>query len=398
MYTECDNPGSTPTLQGRSILLAMSWYDHRVHLGISRFAKARGWRVDARMANSTEMAWGWKGDGVITKLGCSTLDTEIRDFVLGLGCPAIDLSVYGPTEGISAIEFDPLLIGRLAAAHFIERGFRRFAWFPDINQPPIRLRREGFERALSEEGFGPEAVVRITPGDQDAPWEQSERSLGERLRSMELPIGVLCFNDEWGSRILRACEGVGLRVPQDIAVLGVDNNELVCEHLSVPLSSVSLDFESWGMSAATRLADLMDLRSERRPSAALELMAPQGIVTRQSTDTLAISHPDVARAARFIAENYGKRLTASDVIAHGRLSGSGLKQAFRTHLRRSISDEIQRVRFEAVQNLLRTTDWTLDRIAEDCGLGNVRNLHRLFARFEQGSPSEFRKRAQHSTR
>lgn len=394
MNTECDNLSTPASLQGRSILLAMSWYDHRVHLGISRFAKAHGWRVDARMANSTEMAWGWKGDGVITKFGCSTLDTEIRDFVLGLGCPAIDLSVFGPTEGISAIEFDPLQIGRLAAAHFIERGFRRFAWFPDIDQPPIRLRREGFEQALADEGFGPESVVCIAPGDQDTPWEHSERWLGERLRSMELPIGVLCFNDEWGSRILRACEGVGLRVPKDVAVLGVDNNELVCEHLSVPLSSVALDFESWGMSAATRLSELMDHTNVESSPAALELMAPQGIVTRQSTDTLAISHPDVARAARFIAENYGKRLTASDVIAHGRLSGSGLKQAFRSHLRRSISDEIQRVRFEAVQNLLRTTDWTLDRIAQDCGLGNVRNLHRLFAKFENDSPSSYRKRAQ----
>lgn len=394
MNTECDNPGTVEPQLGRSILLAMSWYDHRIHLGISRFAKAHGWRVDARMANSTEMAWGWKGDGVITKLGCSTLDTEIRDFVLGLGCPAIDLSVFGPTEGIAAIEFDPLQIGRQAAAHFIERGFRRFAWFPDIDQPPIRLRREGFEQALAEEGFGPESVARILTGEQDSPWEHSERWLGERLRSMELPVGVLCFNDEWGSRILRACEGVGLRVPQDVAVLGVDNNELVCEHLSVPLSSVALDFESWGTAAANRLAELMELPADQRPVGALELMVPRGIVTRQSTDTLAISHPDVARAARFIAENYGTQLSASDVIVQGRLSGSGLKQAFRTHLRRSISDEIQRVRFEAVQKRLRTTDWTLDRIAQDCGLGNVRNLHRLFAKHESDSPSNYRKRAQ----
>ncbi|MCA9299695.1 MAG: hypothetical protein KDA28_11545, partial [Phycisphaerales bacterium] len=113
----------------RLILLAMSWYDHRVHLGISKYAKERGWRVDARMANSTEMAWGWQGDGVITKLGCSTLDEEIRDFVLGLECPTVDMSVFGPGEGLPAIEFDPLQIGRLAATHFIERGFRRFAWY-----------------------------------------------------------------------------------------------------------------------------------------------------------------------------------------------------------------------------------------------------------------------------
>ncbi len=396
MNTECDNPGTRNSQSGRSILLAMSWYDHRVHLGISRFAKAHGWRVDARMANSTEMAWGWKGDGVITKLGCSTLDTEIRDFVLGLGCPAIDLSVFGPSVGISAIEFDPLLIGQLAARHFIERGFRRFAWFPDIDQPPIRLRLEGFERALEQEGFEPEALVRLGPGATDAAWERGEAELGDRLASIRAPVGVLCFNDEWGSRVIRACERAGLRVPQDVAVMGVDDNELICEHLSVSLTSVALDFESWGTASASRLGELMDAGAARRTDAGLELIRPRGVVTRQSTDVLAISHPDVAHAARYIAANYKQRLMASDVIRQSRLSGSGLKQAFQTHLRRSISDEIQRVRYEAMRKLLIETDWTLDRVADEVGLGNARNLHRLFARFEQSSPSEFRKRAQNS--
>ena len=108
---------------------------------------------------------------------------------------------------------------------------------------------------------------------------------------------------------------------------------------------------------------------------------------------LAISHPDVAQAARFIAENYARNITASDVVAQSRLSGSGLKRAFRTHLRRSISDEIQRVRYEAIRRLLTDTDWTLDRVAGDVGLGSARNLHRLFERYTSLSPSEFRRKS-----
>lgn len=393
MNTECDILDTPSPRSGRSVLLAMSWYDHRVHLGISKFAKAHGWRVDARMANSTEMAWGWTGDGVITKLGCSTLDAEIRDFVLGLGCPAIDMSVFGPSEGLPAIEFDPVAIGRLAATHFIERGFRKFAWFPLIDQPPITIRRQGFADALAAEGFHVDCLTSIEPTTSAAGWEVSELTLGRQLASLDSPVGVLCFNDEWGSRVIRACEQVGLSVPRDVAVLGVDDNELVCEHLSVPLSSVSLDFESWGMSAAERLGLLMD-DTDQAKHPELELITPRGVITRQSTDVLAISHPDVAKAARYIAEHFTKRITASDVIIQSRLSASGLKQAFRTHLRRSISDEIQRVRYEAVQLYLRTTDWTLDHIAKETGLGDVRNLHRLFERYEAESPTQYRKRMQ----
>ncbi|MCA9298939.1 MAG: helix-turn-helix domain-containing protein, partial [Phycisphaerales bacterium] len=197
------------------------------------------------------------------------------------------------------------------------------------------------------------------------------------------------------SRVIRACERVGLRVPEDVAVLGVDDNELVCEHLSVPLSSVGLDLEMWGAMAAARLGALMDRPAGAPPpEPTLELFAPRQIVTRQSTDILAVAHPDVAAAAKYIATHFASRLTARDVIDQSRLSGSGLKQAFRTHLRRSISDEIQRVRLEAVRRLLVETDWTLDRIASDVGLGDVRNLHRLFDRFEQESPTEYRRQRQ----
>lgn len=393
MDTIQDNLDSAAVPTGKSVLLAMSWYDHRTHLGISRFAKQHGWRVDARMANSTEMAWGWRGDGVITKIGCSAVDEDLREFITQLNCPTIDLSMFGPQLGFPSLEFDPAQIGRLAAEHFLERGLSNFAWFPYVDALPITMRREGFESAIHE--LAGASVHRIpipetTASDTD--WTSEEILLARYLSTLPRPIAVLCFNDEWGSRIIRACETAGLRVPEDVAVLGVDDNQLICEHQPVTLSSVQLDLEHWGRVAAGMLGKLMIASSASEPS--LEFIAPSGISVRESTDVISVNHSDVLQAARFISERYKHGINASDVIKQGRLSGSGLKQAFRKHLGRSINEEIRRVRYEHTRRLLVETDWTLDRIAYEVGLNDARSLHRLFALHHEETPSEYRRKLQ----
>lgn len=389
-----DNLDSVQVPTGRSVLLAMSWYDHRTHLGISRFAKKHGWRVDARMANSTEMAWGWRGDGVITKIGCSTVDEDLREFITQLNCPTIDLSMFGPDLGFPSLEFDPAQIGRLAAKHFLERGLTNFAWFPYVNALPITMRREGFESAIQQ--LASASVHRIpipesTANDTD--WTSEEILLARHLATLPRPIAVLCFNDEWGSRIIRACETAGLRVPEDVAVLGVDDNQLICEHQPVTLSSVQLDLEYWGMVAAAKLGQLMG-KPVMVHEPKLEFIAPRGISVRESTDVISVDHSDVLQAAKYIAERYKNGINTSDVIRHGRLSSSGLKQAFRKHLGRTINDEIRRVRYEHTRRLLVETDWTLDRIANEVGLNDARSLHRLFALHHDETPNEYRRKLQ----
>ena len=391
MDTKQDNLDTHRIPTGKSVLLAMSWYDHRTHLGISRFAKQHGWRVDARMANSTEMAWGWKGDGVITKIGCSAIDEDLQAFISELDCPKVDLSVFGPDLGYPAIEFDPNEIGKLAADHFLERGFSHFAWFPEMDALPVRMRCDGFKRAIQDRTGGIVHPIGLNSTDQaSSDWSSEELDLGRRIEQLPKPVAVLCFNDEWGARVIRACESVGLRVPEDVAVLGVDDNQLICEHQPITLSSVQLDLEHWGMIAATKLGELMN-SPESAPEAGIEFIPPRGISARQSTEVVSVEHTDVAQAARFIAENFDRKISVADVIAHSRLSGSGLKQAFRKHLGRSINDELRRVRAEHIRRLLCETDWTLDHIAESVGLNDSRSLHRLFAQTHDETPTEYRK-------
>jgi len=382
-------PAPTKSHSGdrRSVLLALAWYDHRAHLGAKRYAMEHGWHLDATMANSQEYAWGWSGDGVLCKLGCSKLHEELVDFVQQTGLPAVDMSVFGTRYGLPSIEFDPLTIAQQSVAHLLERGLRHFAWYPSQIDPPVQLREEAFRQALSAEGLDLHSLIPDPPQGKKTQWQEAAERLGQQLAALPRPVGVLAFSDEWGLRVLEACARAGLRVPEDVAVLGINNNTLVCESLAVPLSSVVLDMEQWAYDACALLDRLMD--GEPIPAAMTHYPA-SGIISRQSTDVLAVGHKDVKAAADFIAAHYHESICVDDIVAATRMTRSGLKRAFKTHLRRSISDEVQRVRMLHIKRLLVETDWTIETIAQEVGLGGARQLYQVFERTEQTTPRKFR--------
>jgi len=386
-----DTPASEPTPAGarprRSVLLALAWYDHRAHRGATRYAIEHGWHLDATMANSQEFAYGWQGDGVICKLGCTRLHPAYLDFVRGLGLPAVDLSVFGQDAGLPSLEFDPRDIAQQARAHFFERGLHHFAWFPDDPNPPIRFRQRAFVRALAEQDHQAHLIRSFHTGDKQKSWRDAAQELGEHLRSLPRPLGVLCFSDEWGLKVLEACQRVGLSVPEDVAVLGINNNTLVCESLSVPLSSIMLDMEAWAYRACAMLDRLMDGNPVQR---GLTPFPAGGVVTRRSTDVVACEHPEVARAVAFIAEHYHRPIGVDDVVEATRMTRPGLKRAFSRHLRRSIREEIQRIRVRHIKRLLRETDYTVESIAAEVGLAGPRQLYQTFERVESMTPRQYR--------
>lgn len=327
------------------------------------------------------------------------MDAELRKFVRSLELPVVDLSVFGTAAGLPCLDFDANQIGRLAAEHFLERGFRHFGWYPALQTKPFLFRQSGFDRALAEHGLRPTSIHPMDAEQSEGGWQTAERDLGERLRGLPRPVGILVFNDEWGVQILRACERVGLRVPEEVAVLGVDNQTLVCEHLPVPLSSVELDLEASGKQAASMLDQYMRVPSawkNAQQEAQLCLIQPSRVIARGSTDFIAVEHPAVARALDFIARHYTDPIGVDEVVTVSRLSRSGLKQAFRKHLRRSVNEEIQRTRIEAVRRMLASSTLSIESVAQETGLKNARNLHRLFKRYESVSASEYRQRNAHS--
>ncbi|XAL98883.1 substrate-binding domain-containing protein [Phycisphaeraceae bacterium D3-23] len=379
----------TAPTRRRSVLLALAWYDHRAHRGATRYALEHGWHLDATMANAQELAWGWRGDGVLCKLGCTKRRDDLIRFVGELDLPAIDLSVFGTAAGLPSIEFDPVAIAQDAADHLLERGLRHFAWYPSQPDPPVRLREDALRNVLAQSGFDLHPLAPEATDGEEASWQDAARRLGERLSALPKPLGVVAFSDEFGLRVLEACARAGLRVPEDIAVLGINNNTLVCESLAVPLSSVVLDMEQWAYAACAMLDRLMDGEAVEMQRVAFPA---QGVAARRSTDVIAVDHVDVKTAVRFIAKNYRKPIGVDDVVAATRMTRSGLKRAFKTHLRRSIRDEVQRVRTHHIKRLLTETDWTIETIAGQVGLRGARQLYQTFERTETVTPRQYRLR------
>lgn len=390
-HNTVSQPVSKPRSRGRSVLLALAWYDHRAHRGATRYAIEHGWHLDATMANSSEFAWGWQGDGVLCKLGCTKINPDYLQFVKDLKLPAVDLSVFGQNAGLPSIEFDPAAIAHQAADHFTERGIRNFAWYPNDYSPPVQFRERAYVRHMQRAGHD----VHLIPagnsggdtGGEKPDWREAAEVLGQRLAKLPRPVGVLCYSDEWGLKVLEACQQVGLQVPEDVAVLGINNNTLVCESLMTPLSSVALDMEAWAYQACAMLDQIMD--GQPTPKGLTRFPAG-GIVMRRSTDTVAVEHPEVAKAVTFIAESYIKPIGVDDVVAATKLTRPGLKRAFKTHLRRSIREEVQRVRVRHIKRLLIETDYTIETIAHEVGLGGPRQLYQTFERVESITPRQYR--------
>jgi len=383
-------PRSSPQPNGkprRSVLLALAWYDHRAHRGATRYALEHGWHLDATMAQSNEFAHGWQGDGILCKLGCTKLHPDYVKFVQDLNLPAVDLSVFGQDIGLPSLEFDPADIAAQARDHFFERGLHHFAFFPDDANPPVRIRQNAYVKAMASEGHDVHIIPAPASQTHEQDWQQSAQQLGEHLKRLPKPLGILCFSDEWGLKVLEACQRVGLSVPEDVAVLGINNNTLVCESLSTPLSSVMLDMEAWAYEACRMLDAVMDGKPAPK---GLTPFPTGGVVTRRSTDVVATDHPEVAKAVKFIAESYHKPIGVDDVVEATRMTRPGLKRAFSRHLRRSIREEIQRVRVRHIKRLLTETDYTLETIAKEVGLAGARQLHQTFDRVETLTPRQYR--------
>jgi LacI family transcriptional regulator len=205
---------------------------------------------------------------------------------------------------------------------------------------------------------------------------------------MPRPLAVFAGQDNLGSSLIEIATRAGIHIPEEIAVLGVDNTELLCEGSPIPLSSVRTRLYEVGYYAASQLDRLMS--KEIKNSEPPILVSPHGIISRQSTDILAIEHPGVATAVRYIKEHFSKPITIEEIIEHVGLSKRGLEKAFEKHLGRSPASELRRLRLDNAKRLLTGTKDKIDSIAFDCGYSNSSNLSCAFRRDTGMSPRNYR--------
>jgi LacI family transcriptional regulator len=386
----------------RQVLLLLGVYYADHHHGIARYAHEAGWVLDNIYAQSGGLIprW-WRGNGMIT------LITHPKDFEVFRGLPRVpmvDLSrgwvsnVMPPPlrrsgRGRPRVLPDNERIGSLAANHFLERGFKHIALFNFGDWWMETERRPAFRAAIQSAGATYHEIEyhrhfsRAMPNSSSA--EHSALGwLMDELRRLPKPLGVFAPTDDLAVLVLRVCLEAGLRVPEEVAVLGCDNGPLICDYAPVRISSVDPDLERQGYEAAQLLDRLMD---GQPPPRGPILIPPKGVVTRQSTDILAVPHVPIARALRFIWEHYREPIQIPDIAKAVGISRRGLEYAFRQHLHRSVTEEITRRRVEHARNLLENTDLKAQDVAEQTGFRGLVYFSKVFKKAVGVGPREYRR-------
>lgn len=326
----------------------------------------------------------WQGDGVIARIE----NDEIAAIVRQLGLPVVDVSAARVLQNIPWVETDDQVIAEIAANHLHERGFRNFAYCGVADFNWSVWREQHFVSTLKSHGCHCDVHNVSQRQDKRFSWSRERQELRTWVRGLEKPVGVLACYDIQAQQLLEACREEDIAVPEQVAVLGVDNDELLCDLAMPPLTSVIPDSRRSGYEAA-KLLDRMML-GDHVPANA-HLIKPLGIATRQSTDVLAISDPEVATAARYIREYACSGIKVADVVRQVSVTRRVLESRFQALLGRTPHEEIARYRLNRVKQLLTETDLTLAEIAARSGFRHVEYLTVAFKKQVGIPPSTFRK-------
>ncbi|MDD5011595.1 MAG: DNA-binding transcriptional regulator, partial [Phycisphaerae bacterium] len=309
--------------------------------------------------------------------------------------PCIAMQCLNVPNGLPYLTADSYNAGRAAAEHFLERGFRNFAFYSLSNVNWSQERMKGFCDRLKEAGHTAAVYNIKTAGKFSQDWQIGRTWMKglegplSWLKSLRKPVGLMACDDGVGYDLIEIAGEAGIRIPEDVAIVGMDNDEVLCNSIKPPLSSVEANLEQAGYEAA-ELLNAMITGSEKielRPI----LARVSCVVTRQSSDILAISDPEIAAAVHFIRTYFNSLIQVSDVVAATTLSRRVLEKRFRAILNRSILDEIMRVRIEHISNLLLKSNMSIDRIAASSTFDSTSHMIRAFKQHKGVPPRTFRK-------
>jgi LacI family transcriptional regulator len=373
-----------------TILLALTSTHHGFYHGAARYAAEHDWHVVADMIYDATIPVGWKGDGILSFVGHWE---ELARFVVSANIPVVEISSVRKDLGIPCVMEDNEAIGRLGAEHLLERNLKTFVWAPFWDDTVNEERFQGFASAIRLAGFDCVRLLPVNTRRSARSNRHMNRTLRRRwvihtIRSLRYPLGIFCYNDCVAADIVDACIESGIQIPDEVAVLGVDNDPVICDCVQVPLSSVRHDLEGMAYEAAALLDHLMNGGS---PPEVPKRITPKGVVTRKSTEVLAVDNPDIANALGYIQENFPRgNLSVDDVVAHSRVPRRTLERAFRDELQRTILHEILRVRVNHAQKLLETTPHSVTDVAIRSGFASLNHFYRVFHARTGLTPRAFR--------
>ena len=372
------SPAADPRFRRRSVALLIETsnaYARGLLTGITAFLRRHEpWSIvlpeQERGAPPPQWFANWRGDGVIARLE----NEEIARTVMRLGVPVVDVSAARVVPSVPWVETNDAAIAELAFRHFVERGYRHFAFCGDDRFQWSRWRRDSFLNFATQSG----ATCHVYDQTDLVAWVQS----------LPKPCGVMAAYDIQGQKLLDACRTADVAVPGDVSVVGVDNDEVLCELCAPPLSSVAPDAFQTGLRAAELLHRMMN--GEAVPPVGF-FLEPLRLVVRQSSDGIAIADPQIAAAMRLIREHACDGLQVVDVLERIGLSRRSLESRFRKHVGRSPHEEILRLKLERVKALLEESELTLPDIARRTGFKHDEYLSVAFKRVVGMPPSTYRR-------
>jgi LacI family transcriptional regulator len=327
----------------------------------------------------------WRGDGMIARIETPT----IARAVMATGVPVVDVSAARAVPSLPWVETDDTAIARLAFEHLANRGYRELAFCGDSRFNWSRWRQDEFDRLARQAGRSLSLFDAARKHRGDA--SEREARLRAWVQSLPRPVGIFCCYDILAHQVLDSCRDVGRNVPEEAAVVGVDNDEVLCNLCTPSLTSIVPDPRQAGFEAAKLLAALMAGRPATSESI---LVPPLGVAARQSSAALAVDDPDVAAAWRFIREHAADGIQVSDVVRAVGLTRRVLDQRFQSATGRTPHAEITRLRIERMQQLLTETELSLADVALRTGFEHVEYASVFFRREVGVAPGEFRRQAQ----
>ena len=369
-----------------------SGYSRNLLKGIVRYSKEVGNWSFQRMPLYYRMLYGengvvewakkWQADAIIAQL--SDVNIELLN---DLNIPIIVQNYRDRNKAVSNLTGDYFNTGVMAAKFFLNRGYRNFAFYGFKGAIWSRERADGYSHEIEKQGYKL-AVLENDNKDKEE-WSYNHTVLGNWLQSLPKPVALFACDDHFALQISETCNVYNINVPDDIAILGVDNDDLLCNISDPSLSSIVLDVENGGYNAGKLLHQLITK----------EITEPFNIVVnpliierRKSTEKYAVSDKNIRTILNYIEKNYANHLSVEELVKQVPLSRRVLEKKFKEETGESLYQYIQNYRIDQFTRLLITTDYSLFEAALQSGFENYKNVSRIFRKYKSLSPAEYRKR------
>lgn len=358
---------------------SLNGYGDKILTGISRYARQKPhWRVaffDRERKELADLVGSWQGDGII----CTSSEARFAEAAATRTIPVVNVSGRCADPVFINVIGDDVQTGAMAADFLLERGFANFAFLRRRENAKFHGDRgRGFSERIAAAGHKVESLLVDSAGDDE---------LGAWIKGLPRPLALLASTDRLASMVIEACWKIGLRIPEEVAVVGIGNYDQLCELCSPSLSSVDMDMERRGFEAA----HCLDLVLEGAPAPAeTRFIQPAFVAERRSTDIYAFDDKEVVSALRFIHDHASQSIKVGNVVAATAISRRSLESRFNKRIGRTIHDEIWKAHFSLAMRLLSSSDLSLQAVAEQSGFRTASALVNLFRQRFGQTPKEYR--------